>query len=295
MNVLNQLKGLIRALRPKQWVKNGFVFIALIFDRKLLDPGYFSSTLAGFGLLCMASSAVYLINDLADIEADRAHPEKRSRPLPSGQLSKGVAIAAAAILTLLALPLSYLLRPAFALVLLGYIVLQVAYSFWLKHVVLIDVMTIASGFVLRVVAGVVLVDVTRFSPWLYLFATMLSLFLGFGKRRQELILLKENTNNYRAILDHYTVALLDEIIMIVTAITVLTYSLYTFSAQGLPENHTMMLTIPFLVYGVFRYLYLIHVKGEGGAPDEVFLTDRPLQAAVTLFFVVIFAVLYLVR
>jgi 4-hydroxybenzoate polyprenyltransferase len=281
MNGLNQLKGLIRTLRPRQWVKNGFIFIALIFDRKLLDFSYLLPTLAGFGLLCMASSAVYVINDLVDIEADRAHPDKRNRPLPSGQLSRGIAIAAAVILPLISLLLAFLLRPAFALVLLGYLVLQIAYSFWLKHVVLIDVMAIAAGFVLRVVAGVVLVDVTRFSPWLYLFATMLSLFLG------------ENANNYRAILDHYTVGLLDEMIMIVTAVTVLTYSLYTFSAEGLPENNAMMLTIPFLVYGIFRYLYLIHVKGEGGAPDEVFLKDRPLLGTVTLFFLTVFVILYL--
>jgi 4-hydroxybenzoate polyprenyltransferase len=293
MNGFNQLKGLIRTLRPKQWPKNGFIFIALIFDRKLLNPTYFLPTLAGFGLLCMVSSTVYLINDLVDIEADRAHPDKRRRPLPSGQLSKGVAIAAAVILPLASLPLAFLLRPAFALVLLGYLVLQIAYSFWLKHMVLIDVMVIATGFVLRVVAGVVLVDVTRFSPWLYLFTTMLSLFLGFGKRRQEILLMEENANNYRAILDHYTVALLDEMIMIVTAMTLLTYSLYTFSAEGLPANHAMMLTIPFLVYGIFRYLYLIHVKGEGGAPDEVFLTDKPLLATVTLFFLTIFVILYL--
>jgi 4-hydroxybenzoate polyprenyltransferase len=293
MNGFNQLKGLIRTLRPKQWVKNGFIFIALIFDRKLLNPTYFLPTLAGFGLLCMVSSTVYLINDLVDIEADRAHPDKRHRPLPSGQLSKGVAVVAAVILPLLSLPLAFLLRPAFGFVLLGYLVLQIAYSFWLKHMVLIDVMAIATGFVLRVVAGVVLVDVTRFSPWLYLFTTMLSLFLGFGKRRQEILLMEENANNYRAILDHYTVALLDEMIMIVTATTVLTYSLYTFSAEGLPANHAMMLTIPFLVYGIFRYLYLIHVKGEGGAPDEVFLTDKPLLATVILFFLTIIAILYL--
>lgn len=293
MNTLTQLKGLVRAMRPIQWIKNGFVFIALIFDRKLLDPAYFLATLGGFGLLCAASSAVYLVNDLVDIEADRAHPTKRNRPLPSGQLSKGLAVTAAIVLIAAVLPLGYLLEPRFAAILLGYFVLQMAYSFWLKQVVLIDVMAIATGFVLRVVAGVVLVDVTRFSPWLYLFTTMLSLFLGFGKRRQELVLLQEGANSHRAILDHYNITLLDEMIMIVTATTVLTYSLYTFSAAGLPANHSMMLTIPFVVYGIFRYLYLIHVKGEGSAPDEVILTDYPLQAAVVLWGAAVFAVLYL--
>jgi 4-hydroxybenzoate polyprenyltransferase len=279
-------------MRPRQWTKNVFIFVALIFDRKLDDWPYLLATLAGFGLLCITSSAVYLINDLVDIEADRAHPLKSKRPLPSGQLSKPVAIAAAIVLPLAAIPLGYLLEPGFAAILAGYLVLQIAYSFWLKHIVLIDVMSIATGFLLRVVAGVVLVDVVRFSPWLYIFTMMGALFIGFGKRRHELVLLDTNAKNHRAILDHYTIALLDEMIMIVTATTILTYSLYTFSAEGLPPNHTMMLTIPFVLYGIFRYLYLIHVRGEGGSPEEIVLRDRPLQATIVLCGLTVLAVLY---
>jgi 4-hydroxybenzoate polyprenyltransferase len=282
-------------MRPKQWVKNGFIFVPLVFDRKLFDVPYALATLAGFGLLCLVTSTIYLINDLVDIDADRAHPTKRNRPLPSGKLSKGLATGTAIALPVVALPLAYLLKPAFAAILTVYLISQIAYSFRLKQIVLIDVMTIASGFLLRVAAGVALVDVVRFSPWLYIFTTMLALFMGFGKRRQELALLQENANNHRAILDEYTVGLLDEMIMIVTTATIMTYALYTFSAEGLPENHAMMLTIPFVMYGIFRYLYLIHVRGEGGAPDEIALRDRPIQATVMLWGIMVVLVLYMSR
>jgi 4-hydroxybenzoate polyprenyltransferase len=291
--IVSQLRGLLRTMRPKQWTKNSFLFVPLLFDRKLDDLPYLWATLGGFALMCLASSTIYLINDLADIEADRAHPTKRNRPLPSGQLSKSVAIGAAILFTLIVIPLAYLLKPAFAVVVIVYLVSQIAYTFRLKHIVIIDVLTLASAYLLRVVAGVELVDVVRFSPWLYIFAGMLALFLGVGKRRQELVQLQHNANNSRAILDQYSVALLDEMIVIITATTILTYSLYTFSAEGLPENHAMMLTIPFVLYGIFRYLYLIHVRGEGGAPDEVALKDRPIQATVALWGVAVFFVLYL--
>lgn len=291
----DQLAGIIRTMRIKQWDKNGFVFVPLLFDRKLFDFGHLTSTIFGFLLLCLASSAVYIMNDLVDVEADRAHPTKRSRPIASGQLSRRVAIAVAIILPCIVLPLAFWLKPGFSIILASYLVLQIAYSFKLKHVVLIDVMAIASGFLLRVGAGVVLVDVVRFSPWLYLFTTMLALFVGFGKRRQEIHMLQDGNNNTRAILDQYNVNLLDEMIVIVTATTVLTYALYTFSAEGLPANHTMMLTIPFVLYGIFRYLYLIHVKGEGGAPEEVVLKDRPLQATVLLWGVAVIIILYVLK
>jgi len=290
-----QIMGLIRTMRIRQWPKNGFVFVPLLFDRKLFVTEYFVATAAGFALLCLASSAVYLMNDLVDIELDKAHPTKRTRPLASGQLSKTLAVIVAILLPAIALPLAYFLKPAFSLILAGYLVLQIAYSFRLKHVVLIDVMCVAAGFLLRVAAGVVLVDVVRFSPWLYLFTTMLALFMSFGKRRQEIKLLAGNATNHRAILDQYNIALLDEIIVIVTATTVLTYSLYTFSAEGLPANHTMMLTIPFVLYGTLRYLYLIHVRGEGGAPEEVALRDRPIQAAVIGWAASVVLILYVLK
>ncbi len=287
------LFALIKTLRPTQWTKNGFVFVPLIFDIKLFKIEPLSRTLIGFVMLCLISGIVYLINDLVDIEKDRQHPTKCNRPLPSGQLSKSVAIATAILIPVVVLPLSFLLDVYFGLILTGYLVLQIAYSFWLKNLVIVDVMVIAAGFVLRVAAGVPLVHAERFSPWLYVFTTLLALFLGLGKRRQEIVLLKSQASNTRAILDHYSLPFLDEMMAVVTAGTVMTYALYTFSSENLPENHTMMLTIPFVIYGIFRYLYVIHIQGNGGAPDEVLLTDRSLQAAVGLFVVSVVAILYL--
>jgi 4-hydroxybenzoate polyprenyltransferase len=286
------LLALLKTLRPKQWTKNGFVFVPLVFDVKIFQAQPLLRSLGGFVLLCLISGAVYLINDLVDIERDRHHPIKRNRPLASGQLSRSVAITAAIVTPAVALPLAYLLDPLFGLIALGYFVLHVAYSFWLKNVVIVDVMAVAAGFVLRVAAGVPLVWAERFSPWLYLFTTLLALFLALGKRRQEIALLKENASHSRSILDHYNLAFLDEMMAVVTAGTVMTYALYTFSAPNLPKDHTMMLTIPFVIYGIFRYLYVIHVRGDGGAPDEVVLTDRPLQISVLLFGISVILILY---
>lgn len=284
--------GLIRTMRPKQWTKNVFFFAALVFDAKLFKLEFLLPALAGFVLLCITSGTVYLINDLVDLDKDRLHPVKRNRPLASGRLAKNAAITAAVAFVLVGQPLGYLLDRDFGLVLSGYLLLQIAYSFWLKNVVLIDVLAIATGFMLRVGAGVVLVDVQRFSPWLYVCMTFLALFLGLGKRRHELNLLKADANNHRAILDQYSVALLDQLITIVVAGTIISYALYTFSAEGLPENHLMMLTIAFVVYAHFRYLYLIHVKGEGGAPEEILLGDPPFILNALAWGVSVIAIYY---
>jgi len=290
------LVGLVKTMRPKQWLKNAFVFGPLVFDVKLFHWRYLAATVAGFVLLCAVSGAVYIINDLADMEKDRQHPRKRFRPIASGELGTGPAAGAAAGLLLVSLPLGFLLDPVFGAVLAVYLAIQFAYTFWLKHVVIVDVMVIAAGFVLRVAAGVPLVAAEqRFSPWLYICMTLLALLIGFGKRRHELVLLKENANLHRVSLQEYNLALLDQVITVVTASTLLAYSLYTFSAPNLPENHAMMLTIPFVMYGMFRYLYLIHVRGMGGAPEEIVLTDRPLQVTILLWGLSAIAVLYLPR
>jgi len=286
------ITGLIKSMRPKQWVKNVFIFAALIFDVKLFNPHYLAQTVAGFVLLCLVSGTVYIINDLADIEKDRQHPRKRNRPIASGQLGIRPATVAAILIPLVALPLGFLLNTVFGAILTGYLLLQIAYSFWLKDIVIIDVMLIAGGFLLRVAAGVALVDAERFSPWLYVCMTLLALLIGFGKRRHELVLLKENANVHRQSLQEYNLSLLNHVISVVTASTLLAYALYTFSAEGLPSNHAMMLTIPFVLYGIFRYLYLIHVKGMGGAPEEIALSDRPLQATVILWGLSVVIVMY---
>ena len=289
------LTGLFKTMRPRQWTKNGFVFVALFFDGKLNDPTSVLATIAAFFLLCLMSSAVYIMNDLVDIESDRQHPKKRNRPLPSGKLNPTVAGIASLLFALGSLAAGFALDYELGWILLAYLALQIAYTLRLKHVVLVDVMIVASGFVLRIAAGVAVIEVQRFSPWLYVFGGFLALFMALGKRRQELVLLGQNAGSHRVILDEYSLELIDLLLGIVTTSAIVAYSLYTFMAEGLPANHSMMLTIPFLIYGVFRYMYLIHIRGEGGAPEEILLRDRPLQADLALFAIVVFIALYIVN
>ncbi len=281
-------------MRPRQWLKNGFIVVPLVFDGQLfpLTGESFLRTVAGFILLCLTSSTVYLVNDIVDIERDKLHPTKRLRPLPAGELSVQVAAVASAVLPVVALLLGYLLEPAFALVLAAYLALHLAYSFWIKNIVILDVMAIAAGFVLRVVAGVALIDVQRFSPWMYVFTILLALFLAVGKRRQELITLAMDAKLHRTTYHDYNLLLLDQMLNVVTTSSLVVYAMYTFEAAGVPENRAMMLTIPFVIYGLFRYLYIIHVRGEGGAPDEVVLTDRPLQLDLVLWGIMVVFIIY---
>ncbi len=290
---MKTLYALIHTMRPRQWPKNAFVFAALVFDRQLRNPDALVITVAGFLLFCLLSGAVYLLNDIADLEADRQHPIKRLRPLPSGQLAVRTAWIAFTVILIGTLALSYRLHPSFAVVAATYFVLNLAYSFGLKHIPLIDVLSIAAGFVLRVQAGVTLIHVERFSPWLYMVTTLLALFLGFGKRRAELIELAAGARNHRRVLDGYTIPLLDQLLTITLATTIVAYSLYTFSAPNLPPNHAMMLTIPFVLYGLFRYLYLVQVENHGGAPEEALLTDRPLQATILLWGLAVLFIFYI--
>lgn len=287
-------------MRPRQWPKNGFVFVALLFDRKLFDPDSLLRALLAFVLLCLMSGAVYLMNDLADMEGDRQHPKKRLRPLPSGRLKPRVARLAAIFFGLGSLVVAFGLSPLldwqwFGWVLLAYALSQIAYTFWLKHQVIVDVSVIAAGFVLRIAAGVSVIEVERFSPWLYIFGGFLALFLALGKRRHELVLLGEGAGSHRAILREYNLDLIDRMLGIVTTSAIVSYSLYTFLAEGLPENHAMMLTIPLVIYGVFRYLYLIHIRHEGGAPEEILLRDRPTQLALGLGVVMVVLALYVLE
>ena len=284
--------ALFKTMRPRQWTKNVFLFAALVFDKQLFVVDSFLRTLAGFALFCLISSSVYIFNDLADVEADRRHPEKKNRPIASGKLPVSAAWVAGIVIVIVTLVLSYLLAPAFSLVIGAYFLLNLAYSKWLKHIPILDVLIISAGFVLRVGAGVTLIAVERFSPWLYIVMSLLSLFLGFGKRRAELALLSHGAGSHRKVLDGYTLPLLDQYIMIVSGTTIVAYSLYTFSAPNLPDNHTMMLTIPFLVYAIFRYLYLIEVKHAGGAPEEVLLSDRPFQIAMVLWAITVLVIFY---
>ncbi len=286
------LKALLRSMRPKQWIKNSFVFAAIVFDRQLRNPDALLVTIAGFTIFCLLSSSVYLINDVLDVEADRKHPQKRHRPIASGSLPVSVAITSAVLFIVITIPAGFVLSASFGTIALAYLAINLTYSKWLKHIPLIDVLIIALGFVLRVAGGVSLITVERFSPWLYVCTTLLALYFGFGKRRGELSMLTEGNNSTRSVLDGYSIALLDQLLVIVSSSTIMAYSLYTFSAPNLPPNHVMMLTIPFVLYGIFRYLYLIQIKKEGGAPEELVLTDHPLQITFLLWGVSVLIIFY---
>ncbi len=294
MNIGRLASGLLRSMRPKQWTKNIFVFAALVFDSKLFVAEYVIASLIGFGVLCMLSSAVYLVNDSADVQADRQHPKKRFRPIAVGDVPVPIAISWAAVLAVAGLLIAFATNVTFGFIALTYLVTATLYTFRVKHIVVLDVIFLAAGFVLRVAAGTPLVEAERFSPWLYTCMGLLALLIGFGKRRGELIELDGKTTT-RAILSEYTVGFLDQMIAIVTGALILAYTFYTFSAPQLPANHTMMLTVPFVAYGLFRYLYLVHVRHEGGAPDELALRDRPLQVAFVLWGLVAVGVIYFGR
>lgn len=289
------LRAIIKTMRIKQWTKNAIIFAALVFDRQLLNVTAFSRTIAGFFLFCILSSTVYIINDILDVEADRQHPKKKFRPIASGQLPVPAAITAVVILLVISFPLAYILSPFFFWISLVYFLTNLAYSVRLKHIVLIDVVVLSLGFVFRVGAGVSLIHVERFSPWLYVVTYLLALYLGFGKRRAELTLLSGSAGSHRKVLEGYTVPFLDQVLMMISGMTIISYSLYTFSAPNLPANHSMMLTIPFVFYGILRYMYIIQVEGTGNAPDEILLIDRPLQIAIFLWGISVLAIFYLFK
>jgi 4-hydroxybenzoate polyprenyltransferase len=309
--------NVLKSMRPRQWSKNAILFLPLLFTlRQYWRPftpemwRFFALTIAAFVVYSMLSGVVYIINDLVDVEKDRAHPLKRLRPIASGKLDRHTAFSSVLIILAGVLISSVLLdlvsqsfeypRGApvlpvqfpFTLVGIGYFLLQVAYSFYLKQQVILDVFGIAGGFLLRAVAGAVVIQVP-ISAWLYVVTILGALFIGFSKRRNELLLLEDSAPNHRAILKEYTPELLDEMISVTTASTVIAYSLYTFTAENLPKNHAMMATIPFVLYGVFRYLYLVHVKNEGGSPEELLLRDRPLLATIGLWAISVVAILYI--
>ena len=284
--------ALVRSMRPRQWPKNGVLLVGLIFALDLGQPDLVLRAALAVVIFCLLSGAVYVMNDLLDVEKDRLHPVKRRRPLASGELGQGTAATFAVLTILAALSASMLLPPLFLGTALGYLALQVLYVGVLKHQVILDVFALATGFVLRAVAGAAAVAVP-ISPWLYVCTLLLALFLALSKRRQELILLTTGAAEHRPSLDQYTVSLLDELLQVVTTSLLVAYMLYTFFAENLPKNHAMMLTIPFVLYGLFRYLYLVHARGEGGSPEDVLLRDRPTAICVALWVVSTVAILYL--
>jgi 4-hydroxybenzoate polyprenyltransferase len=283
--------ALLEAMRPKQWIKNVLLFIGLVFAVKLGDPVSVARAAAAFVAFCALASAGYLFNDLSDVEQDRQHPRKRRRPLASGRIAPAHALALGSVLLVGSLALSFALSMSFGLIALGYVALTIAYNAGLKHVVLLDVFALATFYVVRAVGGAVAIEVP-ISPWLYLCISLAALFLGLAKRRHELVLLGEEAASHRRILREYSPAMVEQLITIVTASLIMAYSLYTFSAENLPRDHSMMLTIPIVVYGILRYLYLVHRREAGGSPEETLLRDVPLLLTVLGLGAVAVLVLY---
>jgi len=285
--------SLIVSVRPGEWTKNLFVFAAVLFGQRLADPVAVGRATAAFVIFCALAGVVYLVNDVADRNRDRQHPRKRDRPIASGALSVSTALTAAGLLGIGALAWAWWMGRDFGLVATAYVLLLVLYSGPLKHIVIIDVLTIAIGFVLRVVAGAVAIGVP-ISQWLLICTILLALFLGLSKRRHEIVLLADGATGHRRILQEYSPYLLDQMIGVVTASTLMAYILYATSHETAEKFGTSLLglTIPFPLYGIFRYLYLVHRKEGGGSPAELLLNDRPLLACVALWAVAVVVIIY---
>ncbi|MBI5606267.1 MAG: decaprenyl-phosphate phosphoribosyltransferase [Deltaproteobacteria bacterium] len=287
------LKGLFLSLRPKQWIKNGALFAPLLFSQNLFNRPLLIKTLEAFVLFCLLAGSVYIINDLKDLKEDRLHPTKRNRPLASGKVRPAWALIFAVVIMAVSFIGGWAISLPFLEILGAYLLLQVIYTFSLKNQVILDIFSIAAGFVLRVVAGGLAIGV-QLSPWLFICTTLLSLFLAMAKRRHELVLLKEDATEHRQILKEYSPYLLDQMMGVVTATTVMSYALYTISEETIAKFHTanLIFTLPFVLYGIFRYLYLVHQKVEGGRPEEILLTDRPLLLTILGWTITVLVVLY---
>jgi 4-hydroxybenzoate polyprenyltransferase len=287
------IRAVLVSLRPHQWTKNLLVFAALAFSKHLFEAEAFLRTLLAFLLFCGLSGSVYLINDLVDLPRDRLHPRKSLRPLARGDLSVRVGRTIAWVLGLACLGLSVLLGPSFALAAFLYLLLNVAYSFRLKKIVILDVLAISLGFVLRAVAGALAISV-QFSDWLVVCTLLLALFLALSKRRHELTSLTDAAPDHRPILTEYSPYLLDQMISVVTASCLMAYAFYTMAPETVEKYRTDRLawTIPFVLYGIFRYLYLVHQKDQGGSPTDLLLTDRPLLVDVGLWAICVVVIVY---
>lgn len=283
----------IRALRPHQWVKNAFVFAALVFSRHLTHTDYGLRTLAIFGAFCVLASAIYLINDVADYERDRIHPKKSLRPIASGALSRTHAVVLALLLAPVGLAVGFHLNAPTGAVLATYAVMNLAYSVWLKHFVLLDVFMIALGFLFRVTAGAFAIEVD-ISVWLLICTFFISLFLAFCKRRHELESLGEDAISHRGNLAHYSLQFIDKMVAALASMTVMSYALYTIDPRTVEKVGTngLVLTVPLVLFGTFRYLYLVHLHQKGGSPTEVVLTDRGMQVIIALYLAVAIGLIY---
>ncbi|WP_166239348.1 decaprenyl-phosphate phosphoribosyltransferase [Paenibacillus turpanensis] len=284
----NALSAFFRCLRPKQWTKNVLVFGAFLFSVTEVGVSAFVNSLFGFLLFCCVAGVVYIINDYMDVEQDRVHPEKRFRPMASGAIRPNTALTLGIVLLIAALSLSLMLNVPFTILLVAYFIMNIAYSVRLKHVVIIDVMIVAAGFVMRAVGGAMVIE-RPFTPWFLVCTMLLALFLAISKRRHELILFQEKKGSHRKVLQFYSPQLLDQMISIVTTATIMSYGLYTFTS-GVTVH--LMWTLPFVIYGIFRYLYLIYMEEKGGSPEKVLLQDKHILTTVLLYGVTVFIILY---
>lgn len=283
------IKGIIALMRPKQWIKNFFVFAAIIFSGNLLNETMLKNNIITFILFCLTSSTIYILNDIVDIEKDKKHPEKKNRPLPSGRISKSTAIIMNIVILFIVLFCSYkFVDYKIMYIYLLYIVMNILYCFKLKNVVILDVMVITFGFVLRVESGSLATKVAV-SPWLFLCTILLSLFLALNKRKSEIITLKDKSGSHRKILEEYSVELIDSMLTIVTPSILISYCLYTFSSV---QSRSMMYTIPFVLYGIFRYQYLMTKHNLGGKPEDIFGKDKPFLVNMVLWVISVVTIIY---
>lgn len=287
------ISALVASMRLKQWTKNLIIFAGLIFSKHFFDYAYLRDSILAFAAFCFAASSVYLINDLLDIEQDKLHPIKKKRPLPAGKIRPIQVLMFSVLLALIALPLAFFLHKSYGLLLLFYWVMMLAYSFKLKHVVIVDILIISAGFFLRAVAGAVVLNV-MISRWLIACAIFLSLFLILAKRRSEIIELGGAAVNHRAILEEYGERFLDQMIAVVTACTIITYVLYTLDPETIQkfQTHNLILTVPWVIFGIFRYLYLVYQHNLGGRPEIVLLTDRPLLLSIVFWIAASMVIVY---
>ncbi len=287
------IKLLIQSLRPKQWTKNVLLFAGLIFSKNLFHLPLFIKALAGFIYFCALSGSLYLLNDLLDREQDKKHPEKSKRPLASGRLSVKLVVVSVIILSSLALMGSFMLDKSFGFVALIYFLLIIGYTLWFKNIVILDVIVIALGFVLRAIAGAEIINVT-ISSWLLMCAIFLALFLGLCKRRHEIVIMGAKAASHRKILGEYNTILLDQMVSVVTASTVIAYAFYTTAPVTIEKFGTrnLIFTLPFVLYGIFRYLYLVHKKNLGGSPELILLKDKSMIVDLLLYMISVGVIIY---
>ena len=284
----------IKALRPKQWIKNFLLFAGIVFSHNLHNMEMLKNAVLGFVYFCFLSGAVYIINDIRDLKSDQQHPRKKYRPIASGVFPVGQAQILAIVLVLVALAGSFRINVRFGAIALGYFIMQATYSLFLKHLVIVDILTVAIGFVLRALAGIEAIRISGavvpVTPWFIIVTFFLALFIIMCKRRHELLLLEKNASDHRPVLEHYSASFIDQMISVVTSATVISYSMW--ATIGYKGSHNMIYTLPFVVYGIFRYLYIAYKKQEGGAPEIVLLTDLPLLIDVILWGIAVVLLVY---